>query len=225
MITIAIPVGPDRTYQEYLQECLDSIKEQTIAPDEILLIDDMAGLFSWGLDLEGLSRVRLHENPWLCGVPHSFNFGVSLAQNELVIMLGSDDKLYPWAIEDALKTWAANQVLLGYYYFDIEYSDNGETQSAANNCAMVTKSLWEHTGGFPIQSVVGACDHIFLSMMMAAKGKAGSIIRIESEKPPYWYRRHNKSATAGSNIWPAIEAVKERLSSKDFKSPEWGRYG
>jgi len=218
-------VGPDKVYKKYLQECLDSLKKQTIAVDEVLLIDDMAGLLTWNLDLSGLNRVRIHENPWLCGVPHSFNFGVALASNELVILLGSDDKLHPWAIEDALKTWDKYQNKLSYYYFDIEYSDNGEVQSAANNCAMVTKSLWKRTGGFPVQSSVGACDHIYLSMLIASNGQAGNLIRIESEKPPYWYRRHELSATNTSNLGAAILAVKTFYTKKEWKSPEWGRYG
>lgn len=222
MLSVCIPVGPDKVYRDYLQECLDSLKTQTVPADEIVLIDDMAGISQWGLNLEGLN-IRIHENPWICGVPHSFNFGVSLAKNDLVIMLGSDDKLYPWAIEDALKTWDKYKDPLGYYYFDIVYSDTGEIQRAANNCAMVTKELWRRTGGFPVQSAVGACDHIFLSMMMANGSKVGNIININSSKPPYWYRRHQHSATSNTNIWGAVATVRDWFTN-NHKGVLWGRY-
>jgi len=214
-----IPVGPNKVYRKYLQECLDSIKEQIVPPDEVILIDDMADILSWGLDYSGLP-VRLYENAWLCGCAHSFNFGVASADNELVIMLGSDDKLYPWAVKDALAAWERYKDPLGYYFFEIEYSDTGETQAAANNCAMVTKSLWKHTGGFPIGSDTGPCDHIFLSIMLAHK--IGNIYRIESEKPAYWYRRHQDSLT--NHCIPNAAWYVEQYYNEFYKLPEWGRY-
>lgn len=220
MITVVIPVGPDRIYKKYLQECLDSVKEQTIAPDEVILIDDMAGLWPGKWKTEGLN-MRWYKNPWLCGVPHSFNFGVALAKNSLVIMLGSDDKLMPWAVEDALKCWGHHKDPLGYYFFDIEYSDTGEVQSAANNCAMVHKHLWRHTGGFPIESSLGPCDHIFLSMLLS--NKCGNIHRIESEKPAYWYRRHKASVSHNVKIAGAVEFVEDYYNNH-WSKPKWGRY-
>lgn len=224
MITVAIPVGPNRVYQQYLQECLDSVKAQTLEVDDVILIDDMAGVETWGLDLNGFKHgVRIHKNPWLCGVSHSFNFGVALARAELVIMLGSDDKLFPHAVEDALGTWEKYKDPLAYYYFTIVYSHNGEEQRAANNCAMVHKDLWKYTGGFPIQTTVGANDFILLSTLLRCEADKVKFINIESNTPAYWYRMHDQSITSTINVWPAIEAVKGWLID-NWKKPEWGRY-
>lgn len=221
MLTVAIPVGPNQVYKKYLQECLDSLKFQSIKPGEVLLIDDMADIESWGLDFSGL-EYRIYKNPWLCGVAHSFNFGVVLARFDLVIMLGSDDKLYSWAVEDCLKAWNQYKDPLGYYFCDVEYSD-GETQACACNCAMVHKELWKHTGGFPVQSSVGACDSIFLSIILGNNGRAGNIIHVKSDKPPFWYRRHNETVTTKSgDMQGPMFTVRNNLT-RTWEKPDWTR--
>lgn len=219
MITVVIPVGPNKVYRKYLQEALDSLKMQSIPPKEVLLIDDMAGVRSWKLDFGNLP-VKVHENIWLCGCAHSFNFGVALAKCELVLMLGSDDRLYPWAIEDCVKAYRKHQDPLGYYYCDVEYSD-GETQGCACNCAMVTKTLWRHCGGFPIQSSVGANDSILISILLGQKGLAGHLIHVDSDKPPFWYRRHQDSVTGQSgDLQNAIFNVRDVLT-RNWRKPAW----
>lgn len=216
---MVIPVGPDKAYRKYLQECLDSLKIQSIAPGEVLLVDDMANLCSWGLNYGDL-KYRVIKNPWRLGGAAAFNIGIAYAKNELIIMLGSDDKLQPWAVEDCIKTWNHYKDPLGFYYCDVEYSD-GETQSCACNCAMVTKSLWKHTGGFPPESAVGAWDSILLSIMIGNKGHAGNIYRVVSDKPPFWYRRHDETVTARSgDLQGAIFNVRDTLT-RNWRKPEW----
>ncbi len=216
---MAVPVGPNKVYKKYLQECLDSLKHQSIRPGEVILIDDMAGLEDWKLDFGDLN-VKIHKNPWLCGCAHSFNFGVALAKHDLVIMLGSDDRLHPWAVEDCLKAWNEYQDPLGYYWCDVEYSD-GETQAAACNCAMVHKKLWEHNGGFPIQSSVGACDSILLSIMIGNANRAGKLYHVKSDKPPFWYRRHMETVTAHSgDMQGPIFSVRDILT-RTWERPAW----
>lgn len=229
MITVVIPVGPNKIYREYLQECIDSIKEQTVTPSEVILVDDMANIDSWHINFDGMSKhpnycaVKIHKNLWLSGCPHSFNFGIALSSNDLVIMLGSDDKLLPHAVEDALKAWEKYKDPLAYYYYTIVYSHNGEEQSAANNCAMIHKDLWKYCGGFPIQTTVGANDWILLSALLRCEKDVVNFYNIESSTPAYWYRMHDQSITSTINNWPAIEAVKDRLIA-DWKRPDWGRY-
>lgn len=186
-ITVSIPVGPHPSNQRWLGECLLSIEKQTESPSEILIIDD-------GANLEPIEGVRIWKTPWASGVAHAFNFGVALAQNDLVIMLGSDDRLLPKAIERCWQAWERIKDPLGYYAMTIVYND-GREQTTPCNAAMVHKQLWRHTGGFPIESAVGMCDSVLLSMMMATRGKMGNIHSIAPE-PIYWYREHNETDTA-----------------------------
>ena len=228
MITVTIPVGPDPAYRDYLEECVASVEHQLRKPSEILIIDDQAHLS--GGEVEKLSDlgdvpIRVWKTPWLSGVAHSFNFGVALAKNDLVVMLGSDDFLEPWAIGDCWAAWNAEKDELGYYWMDVEYS-TGEQQSLACNAAMVHRDLWRHTGGFPVHSAVGAPDHIFISMMGwrgRDAGSAGRLHHVDSGRPPYWYRAHERSWTRRNVATAALVAPIRDWFSENWEVPTWTR--
>lgn len=181
-ITVTIPVGPYPSNKRWLKECLESINAQSSYPAEVLIIDD-------GAELSDIHNVRIWKTPWRSGVAHAFNYGVALAENELVIMLGSDDRLLNPAVEQAYSTWTAIQDSLGYYAFIIEYASDGRLQGVPCNGAMTTRTLWKHTGGFPPEAAIGACDTWLLSIMYAANGRYGNIYPI-GDSPLYWYRDH-----------------------------------
>lgn len=202
MITVVIPVGTSAHCTRYLQECLDSLKEQSMRPTEIILVDDMAHLNKLKLDISGLN-VIVHRNLWHSGQPHSVNYGIALSSNELIFMLNSDDKLKPWALEDCLSAWNKYKDELGYYWCDVEYSDTGEYQRCATSAAMVTKTLWKHIGGYPIESSIGMPDTILISILLKHKA-AGNLYHVMSEKPPYWYRRHLESMTETTRKYKGI---------------------
>lgn len=155
-------------------------------------------------------------SPWYLGVAHAFNFGVALADNEHVVMLGSDDTLEPNCIEECEK---AKLDGLYYQYFPLRYMDTGEIQNIACNAAMVTKELWRHTGGFPVQSASGAPDCALLSIMMARPGgEAGQIVRIGNGEPLYNYRRHNETDTARNyQKWEKVILATRDLVTKDWQ--------
>lgn len=220
-ITVVVPVGPSPAYRKYLAECLDSIRAQTTPPAEILVIDDQAHLSQEDVG----SDVTLWKTPWLSGVAHVFNFGVALAQHDLVFMLGSDDRLEPHCVADCIAAYeAAKRDPLGYYYVDVQYSD-GRQQSLACHAAMVTKSLWHHNGGFPVESAVGAPDTVLVSIMLAARGKAGHLVHVASRTPPYWYRLHADTDTVARSrpFFGAIKAVRDHFTEGaiQWKKPTW----
>lgn len=218
-ISVIIPVGPNPAYRKYLPGCLESVRNQARQADEVLVIDDQAHLEQADVG----DGVRLWKTPWLSGVAHAFNFGVALAEQELVFMLGSDDRLMPWCLGDCLKSYEQYQDSLGYYYVDVQYSD-GRSQNLACNAAMVTKALWKHNGGFPVESAVGAPDTVLISIMLAAKGSAGNLRHVDSAQPPYWYRVHDQTDTAARapRFQGAIFGVRGELT-KSWRRPEWPR--
>lgn len=197
-ITIAIPVGPSEANQKWLPDCIESIVQQELRPQEVLFIDDQAHLdmdsLRQALELESI-EVNHWQTPWLSGVAHSFNFGVALAKNDLVIMLGSDDELAPLAVSDCWRSWEEFGNHLGYYFMDVAYIDSDETQSLPCNAAMVHKNLWRRTGGFPPQSAMGRPDTILISMLMIQGPTVGKLINVESKEPPYLYRSHPDTDT------------------------------
>lgn len=208
-ITVVIPVGPKPSHKRWLGEALQSVREQTVPADEILIVDD-AGLQP---DETG-PDVRVWRPPWVLGLVHGVNMGVGLAMHELIIFLASDDRLQPWAIADCLQAYAKQPDELGYYYMDVEYS-TGESQDSISGPSMVTRALWRHTGGYPPEASVGCGDYIFVNAMTVLHGRAGRFIHVESEKPPYWHRVHPERAKEIQNVRfsAAIGPVRDAIAA------------
>ena len=194
-ITVTIPVGPYAANTRWLHECLASIAEQTVLPDEVLLIDDQA-------HLEPIAGCRIWPTPWRSGVAHAFNYGVALARNDLVVMLGSDDRLLPDCIRTCWATWQQIGDPHGYYAMTVVYDDGHEQQDPCN-AAMVHKALWALSGGFPIEAAIGACDTWLLSKIMISEGRAGNLYHM-SDYPTYWYRNHAETSTRTRAGWFGI---------------------
>ncbi len=225
MITVVIPVGPDPIYRDYLPAAIESVVAQTVPPTELLIIDDQAHLPAWpgrGWSTEHgrIIERRVWSTPWLSGVAHSFNFGVALAANDLVFMLGSDDRLEPHCLEDCLAAYEANGKKPAYYWVDVQYSD-GEQQRLACNAAMVHKDMWRSSGGFPVESAVGPCDTMLVSILMT-HGDAGAMYHVESATPPYWYRRHDQtySRTRGSKFGGVHGPIRDKVTEL-WQRPTW----
>ena len=227
-ITVVIPVGPDPIYRKYLPEAIESVQQQTLPPAEILFIDDQAHLptewhdRTWDhhhsdFDIDS----RVWRTPWLSGVAHSFNFGVALANHDLVFMMGSDDRLLPDCLSDCWRAFQDTGGKPGYYWVDVVYSDDGEEQALPCNAAMVHKDTWRTSGGFPVESAVGPCDTMLVSIL-TVHGGAGALYHVESAAPPYWYRRHDQtySRTRGSRFFPVWSAVRNTVTEL-WTPPAW----
>lgn len=220
MISVCIPVGPHAWYKQYLAEALESVMAQTMLPNDVILIDDMAALTE--ADLAPLMRdgdqliadpdarfalrvvrgggdfVRVWRSPWRLGIPGAPNVGIALGQAELVFQFSCDDRLMPACLERCWAEWQGCPDPLGYYWVGIEYS-TGETQALPTGHAMIPKTLWRHTGGFPPESGVGGCDAAFVSMLLTQRSKAGTFYKVAGGKPLYWHREHPLQYTKHQN--------------------------
>lgn len=217
-VSVVIPVGPNEAYLKWLPECLDSVIKQTYPVDEIVLVDDSQGILGeryldmlgfpalfdrprgdFGelrLDVIGKPKVVVWRSPWTMGVPAAFNVGVGLASNELVFMLGSDDKLMPTCIEECVKTYNKNKT--DAWYSVTYITQGGEQSYIPNNAAMVTKRLWRWLGGFPPSAGVGGCDALLLSILM--KHAPHRIIYVKQGTSLCWLREHEHQDTR-RNAW------------------------
>ncbi len=229
-VTVVIPVGPAEHHARWLPEALASVRAQTV-PCEILVVDDMHG-FSVPTNSVGgrpfvvgggmLKGCYLYRPVWRLGVAHAFNAGVAAAPSDLAFMLGADDTLEPTCIERALETWEWGGRRDAYYYAGVRYMDTGEEQTAPCNAAMVTKSLWCSTGGFPIESAVGGPDCALVSILMVHR--ADALIPIARGVPLYNYRRHAGSDTAGRGPWQGPILESRDILTREWAPPVWGRY-
>lgn len=208
-VSVVLPVGPSMANRRWLDEAINSVDEQTWARRgdggvNLVLVDDMAELGPINF-VPATLPVSVWRSPWYLGVAHAFNIGVAVAPSDLVFMLGSDDWLEPTCIEKCVdEYYARKEDPYAYFYVGVRYSDTGETQTVPCHAAMVTKSLWRRTGGFPLQSASGACDAAFVSILMGNYPRAGRFWPVDDAKPLYNYRRHPDSDTAGKGRWQGV---------------------
>lgn len=241
-ISVTIPVGPYEANKRWLREALDSVAAQTLQPTDVVLIDDGADLqfIDWLEPYDGeysqwsvgfatylkspRINISIYKLPWRTGISHAFNYGVMLAQTECVFMLGSDDTLEPTCLESCIAAYELNDRRDAYYSVPIKYMDTGELQTIPCNAAMVTKGFWRLTGGFPIESAIGAGDAALLSILMAHDLP----IKQQSERYTQWvghllgkddthlynYRRHPDIHTYKlSPYWTLINEMRNILTA------------
>lgn len=218
MIGVCIPVGPQPVYKRYLNECLESVRQQTMPAGDIVLVDDMAGL-----DPAKYPNCRIWRAPWRLGIPAVANVGYALAKTDLVFQLSCDDLLKPRCLEMCWQAWQKWHDPLGFYWVDLEYS-TGECQALPCGHAMIHKQGWRHTGGYPPEAGVGACDHIYVNMLLEHP-EAGRLYHVEGG-PLYWHREHAEQYTKNQNVNHGSIVDVRQIFSQRWQPQEnkWGRY-
>jgi hypothetical protein len=217
-VSIIVPVGPDPRYKDFLMECLTSIVEQMQVGDEILIVDDMAFLspeFLASVPAPEGAAINYVRTEWLIGCADAWNMGVSLARNEWCILMGSDDKLLPDCLDICRKEInRPGHDLLGYFNLTC-LLDTGELVTAFNNAALVSRSLWIHTGGFPPSAGVGAPDALMVSILLVHGSQ--HLIQLHEGKPLYWVRSGEHQDTrkqAAPFNWEVIRV-------RDIETARW----
>jgi Glycosyltransferases involved in cell wall biogenesis len=224
MISVVMPIGPSRRAGDYFEEALRSLMVQTLQPASLVIVDDM----SYGRESR-LGSVPFHvdviTNRWRLGIPNSFNVGVASARTECVLMMGADDTLEPTCLEECWQAYEESTHKSNtYFWLGVRYSDGREDQYLPCNAAMVTKSLWINTGGFPIESASGACDAAFINIILTHPHLFGFHC-VNPMRPLYNYRVHDLTDTSlRDRRWQPIILETRSLVSELWTPPEWGRY-
>lgn len=218
MISVCIPVGPYAVYKKHLAECLESVRSQTVQPAAIILVDDMAGL-----DPTDYPDCRIWRSPWRIGIPAVANVALALAPSDLALYVSCDDKLMPNCLEMCRNAWEEYKDPLGFYWLDVEYS-TGEKQALPCGHAMTHKRLFQHTGGYPPESAVGACDHIFMNW--ALQHPQDIHLYEVAGGPLYWHREHPEQYTKNQRVSPATIADVREGFNRTWRPIDgaWGRY-
>lgn len=200
MIDVVIPVGPSEANVRWLPDAIQSIKAQTMPAAHIILVDDGARLYERDV-IQYDPSILVFENCWRSGVTHSFNFGVAQAVSECALMMGSDDTLEPECLERCWHSYLAHGMMTAYYWLDVHYMISGKDQAVHCNAAMVTKELWNMTGGLPIEAACGAGDAALLSIMMVHMPDRLIRVQQHGERPLYNYRDHSETDTMSRKRW------------------------
>lgn len=122
MISVIVPVFNTKNY---LDQCVESLVNQTYKDLEILLIDDCSTdgsgeiVDKWA---DADNRVRAIHNQENLGVSRSRNKGLALAHGEYIVFVDSDDFLAPQMYEQLLKLLDAHQAEVAvssrYHFID-----------------------------------------------------------------------------------------------------------
>lgn len=230
-ISVVIPVGPAPHHKRWLNDAIESVLVQRKSPADVVIVNDMADLSVDEVPLLANRWVREYRMPWLSGVPHSFNAGVAVAETELVFMLGSDDIMLPRCLElcdrqfEKVRAEHGDDAALNSYFFvPVTYMmGNAPDQFTPCGEAMVSKTLWRNSGGFPVEASVGRADTVFHTMLHGRPQ-----FRFEGVgdgTPLVSYRSHPDSDTEQRRgHWHGLADAIANLSAQTWKGPEWGRY-
>ncbi|WP_291043351.1 glycosyltransferase family 2 protein [Herbiconiux sp.] len=83
-ISVVIPVKDDA---EHLERCLAALARQTVAPSEIVVVDNVSSDASGGLALDRGARVVCEQRP---GIPATASTGYDEAEGEIIARLDAD---------------------------------------------------------------------------------------------------------------------------------------
>lgn len=229
-IAVVIPVGPEEHHARWLDECLQSVAEQTRAPDFIVIVDDMHGGGFHGLDAvfgpPAASNIEVYSPPWHLGVATAFNVGVALAHQEgcdLALMLGADDRLEPRVLERLVQKYEGEGKRDGFYWLEVQYQ-SGEQQALPCNAAAMTPGFMRATGGLPVEASLGGMDAALVSALLVHA--PDMLIHVPGQhESRVWVRQHEhqEGARLASYGQEAILAVRN-VFTRDFRQPTWGRF-
>ncbi len=194
-ITAIIPVYNGR---RYLREAVESVANQTLRPDRLIIIDD--GSTDGSTDvLKGLTlpmplTVVVQAN---CGQAASRNRGIALADTEFIALLDQDDAWYPRHCEVLIEPLRATPDM-GWAYSNCDSVDQdgalitsrlldsfptthpkrdlrtclSEDMFILPAASLIRKSAIDEVGGFDEQLVGYEDDDLFLRLFVAGWGNA-----------------------------------------------------
>lgn len=248
-VTVLMPIGPKPGHLQWFNEALQSVYDQTYPVKEIMLIDDQAHLssqwiwntfdtfpekfhymdtFQWGKQVwvwddppkEREIYISLWPTPWLLGFAAAFNCGMQLALTDLVMYLGSDDKLYPDCVADCVEAYTLNNKEDAWYAVSYDVENERGVHTIPNNCAMTTKGFWRWSGGFPPSAFAGP-DALLLSRLL--KHAPEKIIMVKPGKANYFNRSHADQDThsTASFFLDEMNSIRNKETERFIPNPEW----
>jgi glycosyltransferase involved in cell wall biosynthesis len=142
-MSIITPVGPNPWNKRWLDDCVQSVRNQTYAPKEHILVADGTPL----RNMKGTKVLRLKEN---MGHPYAYNYGIMHSTGEWIAILNSDDVLGPrcveWLCAKINFLSAKTNKFVFFLRFPIVRDIDGEL---ILNGLCFHRAVWERVKGFP----------------------------------------------------------------------------
>lgn len=218
MISVIIP-----TFQQaqYIQECIESVLDQSVAPLEIIVVNDG----STDDTLEKLKRFPSIKviNQTNRGLSSARNTGIMNAKGDWILPLDSDDKLKYNAIErltELAKSTRADVISPSFETFGLVQvpvilmpSPKLEDFKEANRigyCSLIRKLALLEVGGYSPKMDVGYEDY-HLTFNLLSRGK-----KIETTSDVLWYYRRKPNSMIDEAQKPENHIRLMKQIAKDF---------
>jgi hypothetical protein len=140
MPTIAVVV-PNRNDSRFLLRCLDSVLNQPVLPDELIVVDDQSTDDSVALvrkRLDGVDGARLLINPVNLGTGATVSAGFEQTRCDYVLSLSANDLVLPGIFAHA-KTCLARSPGLGIWSALAYFVDEADRVVAPHPCAVISQ--------------------------------------------------------------------------------------
>jgi len=186
LISIIVPCY---NYARYLDECLQSVLDQTFQHWECIIINDGSPddteevAIKW-VDKDSRFRYLKQQNK---GVSAARNLGIANAKGEWILPLDSDNLIFPEYLKLAEERFQDNFKIItcGIQRFGLENDIwnlpefNLEKLASVNmieNCSFFRKTDWEFIGGYDVGLIYGYEDWDFWISMLQ---NGGAVLKLD----------------------------------------------
>lgn len=215
--TVAVVIAAYRA-RNYLRKCLESIGHQTVAPKEVLVVDDCSpepvdDIIADFASFPGYPPIRLIKHDRNRGQAAARNTGAAATDAEFLAFLDHDDVWGPRHLEDAMKVLTDSNADLSFCPAQVFQKEPGdldfverpmtpaeqalEPLALLARCFIITSSVavgrnrFHALGGFNEDARMRAVEDLDFFMRLL---KAGATIAMAPDVTLY-YRKHSGSAT------------------------------
>lgn len=217
LVSVVIPCY---NYGSYLEDAVDSVKNQTYPNVELIVVND-GSTDTYTNDvfkrLRGVKKISQHNQ----GLPATRNNGVRVAKGKYICCLDADDKLAPTYLEECITKMEREKLdLCGTYlkafgdiFANVKTASDKPTlefikkQNSFIVSSVFKKTVWTSLGGYRLDLLPrGYEDWEFWMNILKNHGKAVNI-----RKYLFMYRKHGKS------MIEKAERFNQKLISQIYK--------
>ena len=134
---------------EYLKAAIDSMINQTVPPDEIVIVEDgpltdelYAVLSEYEKKCDLIKRVKLAENH---GLGYALNEGLKACRNELVARMDTDDISLPFRCEKQLREFESDSELCLLSAHIDEFEGSPDNVTSTRYVPLTFKEMYEYS--------------------------------------------------------------------------------
>ena len=223
-------------YETYIEDCLDSVAQQTLSPLNLVIVDDNstdAGTHRVTQWLESNSsrftRASLLQHPVNQGLPEARNTAIRHSESEFVFILDADNEIRPRCLEALLNSAHACKADFAYsiieQFGDIQGLVGTDAWSpkrlAQGNyidaMALLRRKTWETVGGYRKMKTPGWEDFDFWCRCVEAELQGVLVPEILCR-----YRVHSRSMLRQStdtlsqhvHVWDEVRRAHPWIESR-----------